>query len=219
MEFLILFFLSLIPRLIFLFFSMPSITHDEADYFLNSFFLAKTGSDFWGNKFFLTSGLLSATSAVPIYINAIAYLFLPKTIIFSRLTFTLINIFTPIIFYYLLKKITNNRHFSLIAFLVLNLSPWFLYLSSQINFESVLSFLFLTMSLYALVNLNNLLLFFLNVFLSFNSYMGIKASMFFLLIIFFITYYLSKNKKITFNQIIKLTFASFFIYQIGRAHV
>ncbi len=214
MEFLILFFLSLIPRLIFLFFSMPSITHDEADYFLNSFFLAKTGGDFWGNKFFLTSGILSATSSIPIYINSIIYLFFPKTIVFSRLIFTLINTFTPIVFYYLLKKLTKNRQFSLIAFLVLSLSPWFLYLTSQINFESVLSFSFLMMSLYSLINLNNLALFFLNIFLSFNSYMGIKASMFFLLIIFFIIYYLSKYKKITFSQVVKLTLASFFLYTI-----
>lgn len=214
MEFLLIFLLSLIPRLIFLFFSMPSITHDEADYFLNSYMLAKTGTDFWENKFFLTSGLLSATSSIPVYLNAIVYLFFPKNIIFSRLIFTIINIFTPIFFYYLIKKLTKNKSFSFFSFLVLNFSPWFLYLSSQINFDSIISFSFLIFSFYFLINLNSLPLFFLSIFLSFNSYMGIKTSMFFLILISLMVYHLSKYKRINIKKIIKIISLSLFIYII-----
>ncbi|MCX7589408.1 MAG: hypothetical protein N2Z85_00500, partial [Patescibacteria group bacterium] len=214
-EFLIIFFLSFIPRILFLFFGMPSITHDEADYFLNSYMLAKTKSDFWGNSFFLTSGLLSATSAIPIYINSFSYLLFPKTIFFSRLFFTLINIFTPIIFYYLIKKITQNKQFSFFSFLVLNFSPWFLYLSSQINFESILSGFFYILSFLIFVsNLNKfkkIPLFLLTSFLSFNSYMGIKTSFLFLLILIFLTNYLIKN-NLNIKNFLKSILYPLFIY-------
>ena len=217
MEFLVLFFLSLIPRLIFLFFGMPSITHDEADYFLNSYFLAKTGSDFWGNKLFLTSGLLSATSAIPIYLNSMVYLSLDKTIINSRLLFTFINIFTPIIFYYLVKKLSKNKTFALISFLTLNFSPWFLYLSSQINFESIMSgFFYLASSFVLILNLNKTLkffLFFLTSFFSFNSYMGIKSSFLFLLFINLLTYLIYKN-KVNYKNIFRISLVSVIIYLV-----
>lgn len=215
MEFLILFILSLIPRLIFLFYGMPSITHDEADYFLNSYFLAKTGSDFWNNKFFLTSGLLSATSAIPIYINSIAYTFLNKSIFISRLIFTLLNIFTPILFYYIIKKLTKNKLYSFLAFLTINFSPWFTYLSSQINFESVLSLFFYTLSLFVLLSESNkyfkYLIFIITLFLSFNSYMGIKASLIFLIFINLLIYGFYKN-QLSIKYLLKISFFSVVIY-------
>jgi hypothetical protein len=87
METIILFLISFFSRLVFLFYSMPSITHDEADYFLNGWFLAKTGSDVWNNKLFLTSGILTATGGIPIYLNSLFFRFLDLNILNSRLPY------------------------------------------------------------------------------------------------------------------------------------
>jgi len=54
----ILFLISFLTRFVFLYFGYPSVTHDEADYFINSYLLAKTGSDIYNQKFFLTSEII-----------------------------------------------------------------------------------------------------------------------------------------------------------------
>ncbi|GIW64207.1 MAG: hypothetical protein KatS3mg092_0140 [Patescibacteria group bacterium] len=214
MEFLILFILSLIPRLIFLFYGMPSITHDEADYFLNSYFLAKTGSDFWNNKFFLTSGILNSTGGIPVYFNSIFYFFLEKNIVVSRLIYGLMSVFTPIIIYLIVKKITKNRFLSSITFLIFNFSPWYLHLSTQAAVEQIpsLFLFFLGFYLFLFNNIFIKLLSFISLFLSFHSYMGIKLVMPFYIFIIQLTKLIIDKKKIEIKLLLKLIFITAIIY-------
>ena len=96
---LVLFLISFLTRLLFLYFGHPSITHDEADYFLNSYLLTKTGTDIINQKFFLTSGILYATSAIPVYLGSLIFHFFEKSVIVARFPFALLNSFTPVLFY------------------------------------------------------------------------------------------------------------------------
>lgn len=202
---LILLLISLITRLIFLYFGHSSITHDEADYFINSYLFSRTGADIWGHQFFLTSGILNATSAIPVYLGSLVFHFLQKSVIVARLPFALLNSLTPLVFYLLVKKLTNNKIFSLIAFTVFNFSPWFSYLSAQSAFDSPISLLFYLLAFYVLLSdsrpVYKYLLFLFFSFLSFNSYMGIKISFPFLIFIALLTERIYLKKKINFANI------------------
>ncbi|MCL4364305.1 hypothetical protein M1328_03640 [Patescibacteria group bacterium] len=214
----ILFLISFLTRLIFLYHGFPSITHDEADYFINSYLLAKSGTDILGNRLFLTSGILNATSAIPVYIGSIIFLFLGKSIIISRLPFALLNSFTPVVFYLILKKLTNNKTFSAIGFIVFNFSPWFSYLSAQSAFDSPISLLFYLLAFYVLLTnikpIKKYLLFLALSFLSFNSYMGIKTSFPFLIFTALLTESIYFKKKIYFRQIAKKIAVSLMVFAV-----
>lgn len=149
MILLFLYFTSLLTRLIFLFYGMPSITHDEADFFLNSYYLIKTGTDVFNNRLFLTSGHLAITGSIPVYIGSIFFLFFEKNIYLSRLPYAIISSFIPLFFYLLIKKLfKNNNNLALLNFFVLNFSPWFLHLSSQAAIEQITSLFFLISGFY-----------------------------------------------------------------------
>jgi hypothetical protein len=215
---LVLFLISFLTRLLFLYFGHPSITHDEADYFINSYLLSKTGADIWGNKLFLTSGILNATSAIPIYLGSLIFHFFQKSVVIARLPFALLNSLTPLVFYFIIKKLTNNKIFSLIAFTVLNFSPWFSYLSAQSAFDSPISLLFYLLAFYILLldfkPVYKYLLFLFFSFLSFNSYMGIKISFPFLIFIALLTEKIYFKKKINFKSISLNLFISLIIFII-----
>lgn len=217
----VLFLISLLTRLLFLYFGYPSITNDEADYFINSYLLAKTGSDIFGKKFFLTSGILNATSSVPVYLGSLVFLFLEKSIISGRLTYTLLNSLIPVLFYLILNKLTKNKTFSLIGFTVLNFSPWFSYLSSLSAIDSPTAMMFYLVALYTLLtSLKPTLkysLFILFSFFSFNSYMGIKTIFFFLLMIALITEKIYKKEKYNIKKLLKdflISLTVFFVFFI-----
>lgn len=185
-----LFIISLLTRLVFLFFGHSSLTHDEADFYLQGYLLAKTGSEIHGNSLFSTSGILTVISPIPVYLNAFFFTFLPKTILTGRLPFAILNSLTPVFTYYIISKITSNKKLAFISFLVLNFSPWLSYLSSQAGYDSPLSFMFYLATISILLTqLKPKLKYFFFVllsFISFNSYMGIKASFPFLIMVAFI---------------------------------
>ncbi len=62
---LVLFLISFLTRLLFLYFGHPSITHDESDYFLNSYLLTKTGTDILNQKIFLFLVLFTFSYSSP----------------------------------------------------------------------------------------------------------------------------------------------------------
>ncbi len=198
---------SFLTRLLFLYFGHPSITHDEADYFLNSYLLAKTGGDIFNQRFFLTSGILNATSAVPVYLGSFIFHFFEKSVITARFTFALLNSLTPVLFFLILRRLTKNNVFALIGFTVFNFSPWFSYLSSMSAFDSPISLMFYLASLYILLTeikpLYKNILFFSFCFLSFNSYMGIKTSFPFLIFVALLTQTIYRNKKVTIKNLFK----------------
>lgn len=195
-----LFLISLLTRLAFLFFGFPSITHDEADFYLNGYMLSKTGSDIHNNSLFLSSGILSSISPIPVYISALFFTFLPKTIITGRLPFAILNSLIPVLIYYIINKLTSNKKLAFFTFLVANFSPWLVHVSSQAAFDSPLSFMFyLAATASLLSNIRPKLktaLFISLMFLSFNSYMGIKVSFFFLVLIAFVIKGIYERKKL-----------------------
>lgn len=210
-----LFFISLATRLVFLFFGHPSITHDEADFYLQGYILAKTGSDIHGNSLFLSTGILTAISPIPVYLNSLFFTFLPKLVITGRLPFAILNSIMPVAAYYIVSKLTRNNKLSFMAFLVMNFSPWLSYLSSQAGYDSPLSFTFYLLAVSSLLtNLKPKMKYFLFLimsFISFNSYMGIKVSFFFLLIAAFIIKELYENKSINLKRILNIGMLSLII--------
>ncbi len=195
-----LFIISLLTRLVFLFFGFPSITHDEADFYLNGYILSKTGSDIHNNSLFLSSGILSSISPIPVYLSAFFFTFLPKSIMTGRLPFALLNSLIPVLIFYIIDKLTNNKKLAFFTFLVANFSPWLVHVSSQAAFDSPLSFMFYLAAIAALLTKMRSQLktafFIAMMFLSFNSYMGIKVSFFFLVLVAFVIKNIYDKKKL-----------------------
>ncbi len=205
MNIFFLYFISFLTRLLFLFFGMPSITHDEADFYTNSYILAKTGSDIWNKKIFFTTGILGMNASLPIYIGSLIFKFIEKNIFNGRLSYVILNSLTPLFIYLLIKKITKNKTLSYLIFFVFNFSPFFIHMSPQAGLEQTFSLLFLIISFYSFISIKNNfwknLLFMIFSFLSFNSYMGIKPLFPFLLITIFQTEVFLKNKALFFKKI------------------
>jgi len=212
----ILYIISFLTRLIFLLHGHPSITHDEADYFINSYLLAKSGTDIFSQRFFLTSGILNSTSGVLVYIGSIFFNFFGKSIFTGRLPYAILNSLIPVLFYQIINKLTKNKILSLIGFFVLNFSPWFAYLSAMSAFDSPIALTFYLLSFYILlIDIKPKLKYFLFIifsFLSFNSYMGIKTIFPLLLTLALVTKDIYEKKKINIFLIIKKFFISLFIF-------
>lgn len=221
----ILLIISLITRFIFLLSGFPSVTHDEADYFINSYLLAKTGSDIYSQKFFLTSGILNATSGVPVYLGSLTYHFFEKSVITGRLPFAIMNSLIPVLFYLILNKLTKNRIFSLIGFTVLNFSPWFSFMSSLSAIDAPTALTMFLIATYILVtNLKPLfkyLLFLTFLFLSFNSYMGIKTIFLFMVFVALLVKRIYEKEKLMQTKILKdlaisaIIFLTFFFISLN----
>jgi len=202
----ILFLISFLTRFVFLYFGYPSVTHDEADYFINSYLLAKTGSDIYNQKFFLTSGILNATSSIPVYLGSLVYLFFEKSVISGRLPYA-IEFFNSSFIYLILVKLTRSKVFSLIGFTVLNFSPWFSFLSSLSAIDAPTALVLFLMGFYVLLTdikpFIKYSLFLGFSFLSFNSYMGIKTIFLFMVFIAFMSKRIYEKEKLFFKQILK----------------
>lgn len=195
--FIILLTLSILTRLYYLAYGMSSITHDEADIYFSGRILAVTGKDGYRNTIFATTGFLTAKPSIPIYISALGNLILPSADpFFSRLPFVLINSLLPCLIFLIAYKLTHSRLFSVISFLVINFSPWFGLLSAT-GYEAFIGLTFFLIGFYILLTNNNkrfsitASIFFL--FLSFNSYMGMKII--FPLLIPMLFFYTSFNNK------------------------
>ncbi len=198
-------FISLLNRLLFLFWGMPSLTFDEADFYYNAYLLTKTGSEIFGQKFFLTSGILFAAPSVPIYISSLFWNIFPKTIFFARLPFALINSLTPVVFYLLVLNLGGNKVLAALTALVLSSSSWFSHLSATAGFDAPLSLLFIVFGFYILSLRSKsrlkILTAIISWFLAFNSYMGIRAVFLPTILLFiFISNY---QKKLVWKNLVK----------------
>ena len=210
---------SFLTRLIFLYHGHPSITHDEADYFINSYLFAKSGTDIFSQRFFFTSGILNSTSGVLVYIGSIFFNFFGKSIFTGRFPYAIVNSFIPVLFYLIVNKLTKNKTLSLISFMVLNFSPWFTYLSAMSAFDSPIALMFYLLSFYILlIKIKPKLKYFLFIilsFLSFNSYMGIKTVFPLLLTVALIAKELYEKKKLNIFLIVKnfsMSMLIFFVF-------
>lgn len=206
MKIALLYLISLITRFFFFFDGFPSITHDEADIFINGFVFSKTGTDVWGNNLFMTSGILSANSPVAIYLSAIFFHIFPKTVFFARLPFLIINSFLPLLLFLIANKLTKNKNLSLMVFLTANFSPWLNYISSQSAFNAPLALTFYCLSLLIILSVKKPVirysLFIILSFISYNSYLGFSTVFLFFVFAALLLDYQYWNKKIKLINII-----------------
>jgi len=183
----LIFVLSLVTRLFYLFVSIPSLSNDETDLYLSSYLLAKSGTDYHNNALFLTTGILTAKPSIPVYIGALTWMTnMEKNVINARLLFSILNSFTPFFFFLTIYLLTKNKLYSLIAFLIFNFSPWFSYISAT-GYEALISFLFINIALcLAASNINKMVKLWILLFiffLIFSSYMAIRTYIPFLILI------------------------------------
>ena len=136
---LILLFISLLTRSVYLFWGMPSLTNDEADLYTTSYVTAKTASDQYNNSVFLTSGFLTTSQHTHLF-GTIPGFLPPRKVSFSTPTFALLNSITPF-FFLIIYVLTKNRSLSLISFSIFNFSPWFSYLSAT-GYEAYMGLFF-----------------------------------------------------------------------------
>lgn len=213
-----LFALSLAVRLYFLFFGFNTITNDEADYYLTSYLFAKTGTDQFGHTIFFSSGFLNAISSVPVYIGALFWKLLPiKSVLFARLPFAILNSFTPVLLFTFVYFFSNSVLFSLLAFGIMNFSPWFSHLSATAAFDSPLSLLFFLAAAnsFCYIKKSRWLkygLFTIFNFLAFNSYMGFKTIFPLLLFLFLLLYFFVEKNTLSKKQVLLSFFLSGFLF-------
>jgi 4-amino-4-deoxy-L-arabinose transferase-like glycosyltransferase len=149
----IIFFISIILRLIFINQYPPSPNWDEVSLGYNSYSILKTGKDEWGN-FLPLLFRAYGDYKLPSYV----YFSVPFIAIFglNSLSIKLVSIISGsllgIVFYFTLKKIfTKNNYLSYIGSIILSLSPWSIFLS-RIALEANLFLLLFSISIYFLID-------------------------------------------------------------------
>lgn len=171
---------SFLWRLLFLQIGIDSLTHDEIDFYYSGYKLAHTGNDAHGNRLFLTSGYISATPSIPIYISALGWKILPeKTPFNARLPFAVLNSITPVLLFLITLKLTGNKRLALWSYVALCFSPWFSHISTHVPYDAPLSLLFGLAALYSFLSIPRIRIgapiACIFAFLAFNSYMGFKT--------------------------------------------
>lgn len=154
MNIFFLYLISFLTRFLFLFFGMPSVTHDEADFFTNSYILAKTGTDIWNKKIFFSTGIININSSLIIYLNALFFSFFKKNIYDIRLIYVILSSFIPVLFYLIISKITKNKIKALFIFLIFNFAPFFVHMSIQGGIEIISSLLLFLITFYLFILIN-----------------------------------------------------------------
>ncbi len=214
----LLFLISLTTRIFWLFFSMPSVTNDEADIYTSSYLFGRTLHDYYGNFGFLTTGILTAKPSVPIYIGAIPWFFtVVKSVFFARLPFVILNSITPVLLYLLIKSLTKISRLPYLSFLVFNFSPWFSYPSAT-GYEAIVSLFFIL--LFLVITLSNLdekvkiIVSVITAFLAFNSYMGMKPVFPFILLTGSFFFFSVHKVNLFRKKIVKAFIVSLVLYAV-----
>ena len=140
--FLLIFILSLVPRVIDINNLPPSLNWDEISHGYNAYSILKTGRDEW-DKFLPLIFRAYGDYKLPVYIylSIVPILFLGLNPLSIRLISILSGSITPIFIYLFFQKLTKSKFKSFLASLVYSLSPWTIFLS-RIALEANL-FLFL----------------------------------------------------------------------------
>lgn len=129
----------------------PSLSHDEVAIGYNAYSILKTGKDEYG-----TSWPLLFRSFDDYKLPGMIYLTVPSIAIFGlnefgvRLPSALLAVLTILVFYFLVKEVFSTYRLSLIASLLLAISPWHINFSRQ-SFESNGALSFLVIGVFFLV--------------------------------------------------------------------
>lgn len=145
----LIFLVSLIPRLIFINSFPPSPNWDEVSLGYNAYSILKTGRDEWGRTLPLIFRAYGDYKLpLYIYLDIIPIALLGLNPVSVRLISIIAGSLIPVIIYLILKKITHPR-VALLGSLVASFSPWAIFLS-RIALEANLFLLLFLVSLYFL---------------------------------------------------------------------
>ncbi|MDD4938277.1 MAG: hypothetical protein PHX34_04675 [Candidatus Shapirobacteria bacterium] len=100
---------------------------------------------------------------------------LPLNLFTVKLPYAIISIFSVLLLYSIVKKLTKSSNLSLLIALVACLNPWSIY-TARTSFDAPLAIFFFLLSLYLMVKAKPLPIFLsiITGFLAFNSYIGTK---------------------------------------------
>lgn len=119
--------------------NFPCINSDEASFAYNAYSIANTAKDEYGS--FLPMRFLAfGENKLPITIYSIV----PFIKIFGmndisiRLPFILLGIISPILMYFLLRRIFNNNSIGLIGAFLISISPWVQILSRHVHEDTIM---------------------------------------------------------------------------------
>lgn len=181
----------------------PCFNSDEASFAYNAHSIAKTGKDEYGS--FLPSRFLAFGEnklPVTIYLMAPFVGFLGLSEITSRLPFILIGIFSPLIFYFFVKKLTESTKTALISSFLVSFSPFIQIMSRHIHENIIMlivaiAIVYVLSTLYKGITITKLIaLSFLTTLSLFTYHMGKVLSVFvFFWILYFLTFYQKNNRK------------------------
>lgn len=153
-------------RLLFLGSVPDGVTHDELGYISNSYSIALTGKNVFGNSFpFLTWMVPHGFPFMPtpIYLSASLFWFLPFTAFTGRLLSTFLGIFDIALVYILVKLVFKKESIALISALFLAISPWHLHFSRTAYDVNYALFFYLFGAVLLLASKNNFKFLFLSI--------------------------------------------------------
>lgn len=219
-------FLALFLRLIFLDRTPSGITYDELHFVLNAKAVAMTGHDIsgkWSPWSLTTIPGEFPTSELSFIVVAPFFNFLSLSLFNARLPFVLLSVLGIFIFYLINKKLLNKSYALIISF-VFAINPWSIYLS-RTSYDSVISLLFFLLGFCVLLYARRwyLLFSFPAFFLAFYTYIASKIVFIpFVFISLFYTWYFTHKKKFSRQYILLLSSVLclflFFVFTLAHQH-
>lgn len=104
-------------------------THDEMGYVYNSYSIATTGSNVFGERLPLMTWMVQGGfpfMPVPTYLMAPLYWVFPATPFVARLGYALLGIGSVYLLYVLARKLYDSEYIALVSAFILSISPWHL---------------------------------------------------------------------------------------------
>ncbi|NLG06574.1 MAG: hypothetical protein GX559_02655 [Candidatus Pacebacteria bacterium] len=196
---------------------------DEASFLINSSAILETLKDEDGQSLPIQlNSLIDPKPALYSYLQVPFLAIFGKNIFASRLPSALIGVVSIVLFYYLVKELSNNnKRLALLAMLLLSISPWHI-VNSRATEEVILGFMLLVANLILLLKITrstktqptHYFLFFLTAILGMYSYHSNKIILFGFYSIYFLLNVLRKNSKRlkkTYLILLALIFLSFIL--------
>lgn len=136
-------------------FGFPPLNSDEVSMGYNAYSIAETGKDEYGYSFpsrFKTFGEFKLPFSI--YTMAVFIKVLGLSDFSTRLPFILVAVFSPVLFYFLTKKLFNNAAIGILAALLTTFSPWIQIMARHAH-DNVFILVFTILALIVFVNLLN----------------------------------------------------------------
>lgn len=215
LQLILLTFLSLSLRLIFLNNVQTGISHDEIDFIINAKAVLYRFSDITGQWFPFSLTTIPHEQAKSEFLYVLLAPFIGPfhfSLFLAKLPFALANTGLVIVLYLLIKKLLGQKN-ALFVGIVCAFNPWMLFVA-RTAYEAPVAVFFYILSFYLLIILRNwkILYVMIPLFLGFTSYMGTKLIFipFWLLIAGYTWLYIYKKKYTT-----QLLLLSIFVFALS----